>query len=479
MNKIIEKGELKYMQVAEGIEQLIHEDIFKIGDKLPSVRLLSNEQGISVGTAFQAYYHLEGKGLIESRPKSGYYVRYNTRRMPGVPATIVPFVKESEVSINEMVADVYNYITADDLINFSFACPDISLLPAARINKSVVHAIRSNKNHCLHYEHLQGNVELRKQIARLCFNWGAKLTGDDIMITSGCMEAMMMCLKAVTKAGDTVAIESPTYFGIFQAMESLGLKVVEIPCDPVTGMDLAAFEKAIKKFNIKAAVVVPSFNNPTGSCMPDANKKKLVELITKYQVPLIEDDIYGELYFGKNRPRTCKTFDKEGMVLYCSSLSKSLAPGYRIGWCIGGRFLNEIRHLKSIHNLSAPTITQVAIAHFLSIGRFDYHLKQLRKSLHVQCLRYIQAISEYFPESTCTSRPEGGFVLWLELDKKIDSYKLYKEALKHHISVAPGRIFSTHPDYSHCIRISYGKPFTPDIEHGLRVLGQLVKKMSR
>lgn len=478
MGKIL-AADHKYLQVAEGIEKMIHDDILQIGDKLPSVRVLSDEYGISMGTAFQAYYHLEGKGLIEARPKSGYYVRFNQKRFPDVPKTVHPVITAQNVSVKEMIAAVYKNITAKDVINFSLASPSIELLPAAKLNKSVVHALRSSKTHCLNYEDIQGNIDLRKQIAKLCFNWGGRVQPEEIVVTAGCMEAIVMCLKAVTKAGDTVAIESPTYFGIFQVMESLGLKVIEIPSDAETGVKLEAFEKAIKKFNIKACVFVPNFCNPLGSCMPDENKKKLVEIITKHKIPLIEDDIYGELYFGKHRPKTCKTYDKEGWVLQCASISKSLAPGYRIGWCLPGRFTEEVKRLKLIHNISTNTLVQVAIAHFLSIGRYEYHLKNLRKALHTQCMRYVQAIREYFPEDVRVSRPNGGFVLWIELPKEVNSYKLYQEAMKYNISISPGQIFSSQGCYGNCMRIGYGRKYDNDVEYCFKVLGELIKKMMR
>ncbi|HEX6916358.1 MAG TPA: PLP-dependent aminotransferase family protein [Chitinophagaceae bacterium] len=480
MGKILAgKTDHKYLQVAEGIEKMIHDDILRIGDKLPSVRVLSDEYGISMGTAFQAYYHLEGKGLIEARPKSGYYVRFNRRRFPEVPKTVEPVITAQNVSVKEMIAAVYKNITAKDVINFSVASPAIELLPAAKLNKSIVHALRSSKNHCLDYEDVQGNLELRKQVARLSFNWGGHVDADEVMITAGCMEAIVLCLKAVTKAGDTVAIESPTYFGIFHIMDSLGLKVIEIPTDPATGVNLEQLEKAIRKFNIRACVFVPNFNNPLGSCMPDEQKKKLVEIITRYKVPLIEDDIYGELYFGRHRPKTCKSFDTEGWVLQCTSISKSLAPGYRIGWCLPGRFTDEVKRLKLIHNISTNTLVQVAVAHFLSIGRYEYHLKHLRKALHMQCLRYVQGIREHFPEHVRVSRPSGGFVLWLELDEKVNTYKLYQEAMKHNISISPGQIFSVQGNYGNCMRIGYGRKYDAEVEYCLKVLGELIRKMMR
>jgi len=466
-----------YLQVAEGLEKMIGEETLRIGDKLPSVRVLSEEYGISMGTAFQAYYHLEGKGLIEARPKSGYYVRFNFRRMPALPRMAEPETSTSEVSVQDMITAVFNDITSDDLINFSIAAPPTGMLPVARLNKSLVHAMRSSRHHGIQYEHIQGNKELRRQLTKLAFHWGGKFSEDDIVVTAGCMEALVMCLKAVTAPGDTVAIENPTYFGIFQVMESLGLKVLEVPSDPMTGVDPATLAAMIKKFPVKACVFVPNFSNPLGSCMPDENKKALVDLLTKARIPLIEDDIYGELYFGRHRPKTCKTFDKEGWVLQCSSLSKSLAPGYRIGWAIPGRFKDQVVRLKMMHTVSGVTITQQAIAHFLSIGRYEYHLKKLRKALHTQCLRYMQGIMQYFPEHTKVSRPQGGFVLWIELDKKLNAYLLYREALKHNISVAPGQLFSMSGRFAHCLRISYARPWDEDVEQGIKVLGGLIRKM--
>lgn len=467
-----------YVQLADGIERMIADDILKIGDKLPSVRLLSEEYGISMGTAFQAYYHLESKGLVESRPKSGYYVRFNHRRFPGIPKSKAAEPVTSEVSIKDMIAAVYKDLSAADIINFSVALPAMELVPTAKLNKSVIHALRNSRDSCIGYEHIQGNLELRKQIAKLAFNWGGRITPEEVIVTAGCMEALVTCLRSVTNWGDTVVVEKPAYFGIYQAMESLGLKVIEISTDPETGPDLNMLENILQNFTVKACLFVPNFSNPIGSCMPDVNKERLVEIITKYNIPLIEDDIYGELYFGKNRPKTCKFYDRADLVMHCSSVSKSLAPGYRVGWIIPGKFLPVVRQIKLMHTISSPTLTQAAMAHFLSIGRYEYHLRKLRRALHVQCLRYVQAIMQHFPPDTRISRPQGGFVLWVELNKNIDAYKLCTEALKHQISVAPGQIFSASSNYSNYVRISYGKPWSAEVEYGVMMLGRLVKKMS-
>ena len=470
------KSEHLYMKVAERIEKLIEQRALKVGDKLLSVRTLSKEQGISLSTAFQAYYHLESKGLIEARPQSGYYVKFSPQHTFDIPSRCEPTDEALPVSVDEMISSVYHDLRSPKLTSFSLSAPDASLLPSAKLNKSVMHALRSAPDHCLGYEHIQGNELLRKQIARLSFNWGGSLSDNDIVVTAGCMEALSFCLKAVTKPGDAVATESPTFYGIFRVMQSLGLKVVEVPTDPATGIDLTYLAQAIPRFNIKACLFVCNFNNPLGNIIPDDKKKQLVEMLAKKEIPLIEDDIYGEMYFGKTRPMTCKTFDKKGLVLHCGSFSKSLAPGYRIGWVVPGRFKDSVIQLKRMHNVATNTLAQAAIAHFLQNGRYELHLRHLRKALHTQCLRYLQALSEYFPEDTRVTRPQGGFVLWVEMNKKVDGYRLHKRALKHNIGIAPGQIFSSQGQFHNYFRLSYGLPWSEKVEKGIKTLGELVSK---
>lgn len=471
------KSEHKYLEVAERIETLIERQILKVGDKLLSVRALSKEQGISLSTAFQAYYSLESKGLIEARPQSGYYVKFSKSSHLELPKVCEPPDDAIPVSVDDMINSVYTDLNTKDILNFSMAAPSVELLPSAKLNKAVMHALRESKTSCLHYEHVQGNVLLRRQIARQAFNWGGTPGEDDIVVTAGAVEALSLCVKAITQPGDAIAIESPTYFAVFQVLESHGLRVVEIPTDPVTGVDLDYLEQAIPRFEIRACLFVNNFNNPLGSCMPDGKKKALVEMLAKKEIPLIEDDIYGELYFGKTRPKTCKTFDKKGLVLHCASFSKSLAPGFRVGWTIPGKFKERVISLKRMHTVSTNTVTQAALANFLNNGRFELHLRHLRKALYTQSLRYLQAIAEHFPEDTRVTRPQGGFTLWIEMNKKINAYKLHKRALKHRIGIAPGQIFSSQGRFENCFRISYGAPWSEQIGQGLQTLGRLIHEM--
>ena len=468
-------GDFMYVQIAERLEKQIRQTLLKPGDKLPSIRALSQEQGISLSTAFKAYGELESTGMIEARPKSGYYVKFLPARFSKTPDVKPPVKKIKQVGVTQMIAMIYENMLEEGVLRLSLSAPPVGLIPLAKLSKSMAEAIRLNPNGNVHYERIQGNLSLRKQVARQAFNWGGNISEDDVVTTQGCMEALVFCLRAVTRPGDTVAIESPTYFGIFNVMLSLDLNVLEIPVHPETGADIEYLKKAMEKVAIKACLFVTNFSNPVGSCMPDDKKKQLVSLLAKKKIPLIEDDIYGEIYFGKTRPRTCKSFDKKGGVMLCSSVSKSLAPGYRVGWCVPGRFKDQIIQIKSMHTVTSATPTQAAIAHFFETGRYDLHMRNLRKALYTQCQRYMQAVVDYFPPDTKISRPQGGYVLWIELNKNVNAFTLYQSALAKGVSIAPGQIFSTDSRFTNFIRISFGITYNDSVDKSMRVLGNLIR----
>ncbi|SEM31809.1 DNA-binding transcriptional regulator, MocR family, contains an aminotransferase domain [Chitinophaga rupis] len=474
---MLKTAEHLYLQIADRIEQLIEKDVLKIGDKLPSVRMLSKEQGVSLSTAFQAYYHLEGKGLIEPRPKSGYYIRFSPRKLRDIPKTCEPVKKASEVTVHEMIDRVFAHMAADNILKFSIAAAADSLLPAAKISKSMVQALRNMPGNGIGYESIQGNLQLRRQIARMSILWGGVVSEEDVVTTNGCTDALTLSLCAVTQPGDTIALESPSYYGSLQLAASLGLKVLEVPTNPVTGVELDYLDKAIPRHNIKACLFVTNFNNPLGSCMPDTHKRELVHILEKHGIPLIEDDIYGDIYFGRERPALCKTFDESGIVLACNSFSKSLAPGYRVGWTLPGKYKEKVLRLKRNHSIACASLPHAAVAHFLENGRYEHHLRSMRKQLHTQSLRYLQAVADYFPEDTLVTRPMGGFVLWLALNENINTYELYELALKNKISFAPGRIFSLQDRYRNCMRLSYGNPWNKQVEEGIKTLGKLIRKL--
>jgi DNA-binding transcriptional MocR family regulator len=471
------KSDHLYLRIAETIEQQIMAQVLKIGDKLQSVRSLSKEHGVSMSTTLQAYYHLEAKGLIESRPQSGYYVRFNPSRFPGKIEKSSPGQVVKAKNVETMIGEVYDDFSMPGVTRFSLSVPAPEILPLAKLNKSMMQALRDLPANGTSYESIQGNDLMRRQVARWSMSWGGHLQAADLITTSGCMNAISYCLMAITKPGDTIAVESPVYFGVLRFAKSIGLNVLELPTDPDTGVDPDDVKKVLDSHPVKACFFVTNFSNPLGYCMPDEQKETLVKLLSRYGVPLIEDDLYGDVYFGKSRPRSCKSFDEEGNVLWCSSISKTLAPGYRVGWVAPGKYMDKIKRLKLYHSITTATAQQAAIASFLATGRYEHHLRKLRQTLHANSLQFTRALGEYFPAGIKVSTPKGGFILWAELDKKIDTYHLYQEAMQHKISIAPGAMFTLQERYQNCMRLSYGMPWTPEVDKALKKLGNLVKGM--
>lgn len=465
-----------YEEVADKIAALIAQGTLRPGERVPSVRKLSAQLSVSISTVLQAYLLLEDRGLIEARPQSGFYVRFRFRELPPEPMTSNPSPSATRVGVGELVSRVRKAARNPDIVPLGAAIPSPDLLPTKSLNRVLAWVARRWAALGVAYDFPPGSEMLRRQVARRSLDSGCSLSMDEIVTTSGAMEAVNMCLRAVARPGDTIAIESPTYYGVLQAIEGLGMKALEIPTHPRDGISLEALESAIKKKQVKACVLIPNFNNPLGSCMPEANKKQLVEMLARREIPLIEDDIYGDLCFGPTRPKTAKAYDKEGLVLLCSSFSKTLAPGYRVGWTAPGRFNVQVERLKFMTSLATATLPQMAVAEFLQNGGYDHHLRKIRKAFATQMQRVTLAIGQYFPAGTRVTRPTGGFVLWVELPKSINALDLHRRALGENISVAPGPIFSAKQKYQNFVRLSCGQPWSEKLERALITLGRLAGK---
>ena len=466
-----------YLKVARQIEGQIRKGALRVGDRVPSIRGLRRQQGISVSTVLQAYFWLENQGWIEPRPQSGFYVRVPYAELVPEPEFHSSQSVPTEVGVASLLDEVVNAIGNRANVPLGAACASAALYPNAKLNKIISKIARNDPAHSGRYEFSNGLEVLRRQIARRAVAYGCSFSPSDLTITCGGMEALNLAVRAVARPGDVIAIESPTYFAILQIIESLGMKAIEIPTHPRGGMDLNALSRSIRKHSVRGCISIANCHNPLGFILDDEYKKNLVAVLTKHGVPLIEDDIYGDLAFNGMRPKTAKTFDTEGLVLLCSSFSKVLAPGFRVGWIEAGRFRDTVRRLKFINTLASPSLPQLAIAEFIESGGYDRYLRGLRQTLANQVQLYSQAAAKYFPEGTKISRPAGGFVLWLELPKTIDALKLYRAAVSQKISIVPGGIFSASRQFQNYIRISCGNPWNDSIDRALITLGKLSEKL--
>ncbi|MGD8834720.1 MAG: PLP-dependent aminotransferase family protein [Desulfobacteraceae bacterium] len=469
----------RYTRLADKLESQILDGTYRAGDKLPSIRNLRTQTGLSISTIYQTYIELERRGRVEPREKSGYFVKPLLRDLLPVPRISAPHPAPQKININNLAFALIEAMGNPKVLQLGGALVSDEILPLKEIASIVKSApINLLKENLALYEHYLGYGELRRQIARRMAPFGMEISSDAVVITNGCIEAVALSLQSVTGPGDTVLVESPTFPWFLQLMEDLELNALEIPAHPQFGVDIGTLERAVEKNRVKACIFIPNFNNPLGSLMPDDTKKALVELCTAREIPIIEDDIYGELYFTASRPAPLKAYDKKAMVLYCASFSKNLAPGLRIGWALPGRYLDRFKRRKLNSTISGPGVTQWSAAKFLKNGNYERHLRKLRTRLKNQVGNTALAVARYFPPGTKISAPQGGFTLWVQLDESMDSLQIFREAIAQNIAVLPGIMCASGDTFNNCIRISCGMPYSDSIDRGLQRLANIVNKMA-
>lgn len=466
-----------YQKVEDHIMEMIENGALQPGEKVPSLRSLSARMRLSITTVSKGYVELERRGVIESRQRSGFFVRPDVRRMPPTTSAPSPNIEPRSVNRSALIRTVVETGLDKRFVQLGCALTDDALLPVNALGRIMGKILRDDPRGAIAYETIAGNAELRRQIAFRSIDAGAEVSPDRIIITNGCMEALYIALRAVTRTGDTVLVQSPTFHCMLELMEGLGLRAVEVPSHPEHGIRIPDVENAIRKFNVRACLLTLNFNNPDGSLLSETAKADLVDLLSRHDVPMIEDDVYGDCYFGDHRPAGAMKYDERGLVISCSSFSKTLAPGYRIGWIVPGRFYEKATAIKTTTNLCNASPTQMAVAEYLKAGQYDRLLKRLRAAFERQTATMRHNVVRCFPEGTKITRPRGGSFLWVELPKHIDATELFYEARSRGVSVAPGAVFSTQDRYGHFIRLSCGNLWSEEIAGGIELLGKILAKM--
>lgn len=473
MSILQNNGDYKYRQVEQTITERIKSGELFPGKKLPSLRQISSSLRVSLSTAAHAYEEMESKGIIESRPRSGYYVRGEFRHIPTPSQSKAIPMEPSLVNKGTLIRTALETVGNDGLLPLGVVCPGRELLPYKRLARILNSVIRDYSDKMLDYQPIAGNLELRRQIAFRSIDCHSDISPDELIITTGAMEALYTALRTLTRPGDMVLIQSPTYYCFLQLLETLGLRAVDIPASPEKGIAPADMSHVIDTFDIKACILSPNFNNPDGSLMPDENKKEIVSLLAKKRIPLVEDDVYGDIYFGQHRPRTFKSWDREGGVVLCSSFSKTIAPGYRVGWLTPGRFMEKAMDIKATTNVACASPTQMAMAQYLREAHYDRHLRKLRQALKNQTELVRVEIGRSFPAGTKISNPQGGSVLWVEMPEGCDGVDIFFKAREKGIGIVPGSVFSPRDAYNRFIRISTGALWSEKIRSGIHTLGEI------
>jgi DNA-binding transcriptional MocR family regulator len=474
------KGAFLYRQVIDLISENIDSGTLMPGDRLPSLRRMSERIGVSIPTVRQAYIELERQRRVESRPQSGFYVRNATVNDLVRPAPeFRPSNRPVPVSGRSLMDRVYDALYQPDVVPFGIANPCMAKPAAKALHRAMKRVIARAVERSLSYAPTLGEPGLRRQIAyRYLDTVGSMVDPDNICITNGAQEALLLALRAVATKGDVIAVESPTYHGLLELIDSLGMLAIEVETCPEEGVMLDSLQKTLDAHPVKVCMFSTTLNNPLGVSMPQEIREQLVKIIDERDVVLIEDDVYGDLLFDGHRPRPADTLSRSGRVLTCGSFSKTAAPGYRIGWLIAGKYLDEINRLKRSFSCSSGLLQQLTLAEFMANGDYDRYLKTLRPVLQCNAERMSAVVAQSFPAETRTSKPVGGSVLWLELPQHVDSVVLFEEAISAGISIAPGPLFAPCGRYQNFIRLSFGHPWSDEIEQSLTWLGNKVCSLS-
>lgn len=467
-------GEFLYLQVVDLIVGQVDNGTLRPGDRLPSLRRLSRKLEVSIPTVRQAYLELERQGRIEARPKSGYFV--HAKRLNPLVSIKSRQCGPREVCCQKLIDRVYESIHKPSVLPLGIANPCMAAPATKTLHRAMKRIMARAETRSISYAPTYGEPGLRRQIAYRYLNQGGSVDPNEILITNGGQEALTLALKSVAEPGDVIAVESPAYYGMLELIESLGMLALEIETCPIDGVVIENLDEALRNHEIAACMFSSAINNPLGCMSSDEHRQGLVNLVEEHDVPLIEDDVYGELYFEGARPRPAQFFSRKGLVLTVGSFSKTIAPGYRIGWLLPGKFREEANKLKRALSCSSGLLQQLTLAEFMAAHDYDRHLNRLRPILKQNSERLAACVEQQFPSSTGISRPRGGSVLWLEMDPEIKSEKLFDAAIEHGISIVPGDIFSADSRYSNFIRLSFGHPWSDQIENGVATLGQLVRQ---
>lgn len=468
---------LLYQRIAQQLAEDIRRGVYQPGERVPSVRKMSLQLNVSHATVLQAYANLEDQGLIRARPQSGYYV-HQTPALTASTPDIARVERPSLVTRSTIIQQVLVESRREGVFALGAAVPHVDYLPVRALHQQLAKVTRFQSPRAFSYMFSPGYEPLRRQVAIRMRDAGVVVDPSEVVITHGCVDALQMALRGVTRPGDLIAAESPAYYGLLQLADLLGLKVIEIPSDPVTGISLEALQLAANQWSIKALVLTARVSNPLGATMPEDRQKNLLRLVGDFDIQVIEDDIYGELMFEVGRTRALKAFDRHDRVIYCSSFSKTLSPGVRIGWMIpGSKYLAEIQRLQTFSTHSACSVTQMGVAAYLENGGYDRHLRHIRVEYRKNLSAYQLAVQQHFPEGTQMSRPLGGFILWVSLPGRVNTQELHVRALEQGISIAPGLIFSNTEQFNHCIRLNCGMAWNREAERSLMTLGMLARQL--
>ena len=470
----------KSAELSVQMRRMIESGSLGFGEKLPSVRELARARRISITTVIEAYRELEATDLIEARARSGYYVKFDQSRSSNIRAQRrAPRGPVGLQTYRDLMPELLAARDRDGrVLRLGVASLESSLLPQVLLGQLTRKILRKAGPRIFEYADPIGLPSLRRRIAALMMERSVVTAPGDVIVTSGCQEALWIALQSVCRPGDAIAIESPCYPGVIKAMQLMGLKAVEIPTTSA-GLDLTALEGALRKHKLAACYVMPNCANPTGLVYAEETKQQLCELAARHKLPIIEDSANADLYYAASPLSALKHYDQSDLVLFCSSFSKTVAPAFRTGWIAPGRFATRALEFKYAISMGTPTLQQLVIDRFIAEGHYKRGLATARRVLAATMGQMLRCIDERFPAGTTCHRPYGGMCAWIALPAGVDSERLRRMALERGVSIASGRMFSPSSAYANHIRLGWGGAWTKQVEAAARTVGSIAQALAR
>lgn len=470
MSKPLPRSLPRYRALAATLTEELRAGRLRPGAQLPSVRQLCADHGASLATVTHALHRLEDAGLIEARPRRGFFVRASAVAPKKAPATDAIALAGRRKRLLALAT------TQADCLSLGHLAMDDGLLPLAALKRLLMQQLKRDAS-VLATRNCHGTAGLREQLAQRSRALGCSFDADGIVVTQGETESLELCLRLLTQPGDLVAVASPAPFRSLEIIVSLGLQVLEIPASGDQGLSVPALTFALQHHRVAACVIEPSFASADGSLMSDEAKQQLAALVAQHQIPLIECDLMGELYRGNQRPRPVKAFDQADRVLYCGSFACLTGPGFSVGYVVAGRHHLQLQAARSVHGELLHALTDATLAAFMASGAFEPHLRRLRRLLAAQLAAHHEAVVAHFPPGTRVSIGQGGYVLWVELPGGLDACALLEQARHRGYTFVPGAVFTTDARFDHCLRLTAGHPLDEARARGIRTLGEIAARM--
>lgn len=465
----------KYRELADSYIADIRCGELAHGQRLPSIRALSKKHGVSITTAIKTFELLEAEGHLVAQAQAGFFVR---QRASGLDEPFMPSFSPRAKAVGHarLIHEIQQSARDAQRVPLGTVMLSPALLPVEALQRSLIRASKHTPLALGNYGPSNGEPALLDALCSHFGDDGIHLKQNDLQITNGCMSAVSLAIHAVTAPGDVIALPSPCFSGQLQLIASLGRKVIEMPSS-TRGFDIDRLERILSTGQAQACLITANFQNPLGYCLSPDEKRRIAALATAYRFPVIEDDVFGECGHDRQRPLPIKCWDNSGDVIWCGSFSKTLAPGYRIGWCAPGRYAEELSTLHLTEVLAVNSPLQLALADFIRCGEYRRHLKRLHTALAAQVDQLRAAVVRHFPGGCRITDPQGGYALWVQLPEGCDGLELYERARESDINIVPGVIFSARDLYRNYVRLNAGNPWRPELQMAIEKLAILAAQL--